>query len=967
MSTSSRLSPVNIPGLCVLALLSTVSLAKVQSQVTKHQSTTAQTPAQVPAQPVPPDQVHPITGLPLPPDDPNYVAPPPEPKPITRAEKLAAARKAATVAANARIAAAKEAAAAKAAERAAAKEAADRAAAEKVTASKEAADKTAAEKAAAKPAPADNAAATPAPPASPKPKHLTKAQRSAAARQAAREAAAEKAVTAKAVAQQAAANRAAARKAAADKLAADKAATAEKNEAARAAAAEKTAADKAIADKAASDKAVTDKAAAEERAAAAKNAADKLAADKAAARAAAADKAASTQAAADKLAADKAAARAAATEKAAADKAAKDNAAAEKAAADKAAAAERAALAKAAAEKAAADKLAARKAAADKLAAEKAAAKALADKAAADKASTEAEKAAAAENAAADKKAADAAAAEKAAAEKAATTKLAAEKAVAAKAAADKAAADRIAAEKALAAERAADDKKIAAKSSRIPVPTAVTMPSATVADPDANIGKPVPGRPTAVTMPTVTIPADPDAPATKPVAPTRSTVISPSVVAVQPPPTTKPQPAKPQPAATATAATAPAAAAPTSGVAAIVFLGAEPFTPAELTPLTGLTLGTDPKSDSIQKASQRLIDTGLFSNVSASYDLNGPLGTATFNLKPAGPSDLVRASFANFVWLTPVEIATALKPVPFYHGLVPVNGSLGMSRDIEAALSAALKARGINATISHTLVPPSALHPYTAMEFRVTDPDTILETAQVFDVPPTLIAKVLKAQDDAVKIPYNEGIAGTTLTDVLLGPARDAGYLGARLYRVDHKRKSTPSAVYVDYSARMEVGPVYTVRALNWTPSAIYTAADFKRDSALHIGDRPSPEAAAKTEAAILASYRAQGYLEATVASTYNLTPATGGIDYTFTATAGPQYHLHTLTVRGLGPQAKNDFDGAWTIQPGDIYNEDYLLNFLNNHRNVTSLAGYTFDYNRTIVPDTHDVDLTLTFKPAK
>jgi hypothetical protein len=45
-------------------------------------------------------------------------------------------------------------------------------------------------------------------------------------------------------------------------------------------------------------------------------------------------------------------------------------------------------------------------------------------------------------------------------------------------------------------------------------------------------------------------------------------------------------------------------------------------------------------------------------------------------------------------------------------------------------------------------------------------------------------------------------------------------------------------------------------------------------------------------------------------------------------------------------------------------VYNEGYLLNFLNAHQNITSLKGYTFTYDRSTAPDTHQVDLTLTFK---
>jgi hypothetical protein len=39
-------------------------------------------------------------------------------------------------------------------------------------------------------------------------------------------------------------------------------------------------------------------------------------------------------------------------------------------------------------------------------------------------------------------------------------------------------------------------------------------------------------------------------------------------------------------------------------------------------------------------------------------------------------------------------------------------------------------------------------------------------------------------------------------------------------------------------------------------------------------------------------------------------------------------------------------------------------LLNFLAEHPNIASLKPYTFSYNRAATTDTHQVDLTLTFK---
>jgi hypothetical protein len=366
-----------------------------------------------------------------------------------------------------------------------------------------------------------------------------------------------------------------------------------------------------------------------------------------------------------------------------------------------------------------------------------------------------------------------------------------------------------------------------------------------------------------------------------------------------------------------------------------------------------------------LQTASSRLIETGLFYNVKASYDTPNEVGTATFVLDPVPASQLARVSFANIVWLTPAEIDATVKELPLYRGVLPMSGSLKMADSIQAALQSALATRGVQATLTHSLIPPSPQHPYPAMEFRVSSPNVVLASASLFDIPPALVNRTLKAQTDAVKAPYNEGIAGTTLSDLLLAPARNAGYIGAKLWHVERKRHViNRTTVSVDFVARMDAGPIYSVHSLHWTPTEVLSETDFRRQAALHVGQVPTTDAADKTEQVITNAYYAQGYLEANITAAQNLDPRTGAADYSYTAVTGPQYRLGHVTLQGLSPEAKQDFLAAWTMKPGDVYNEGYLLNFLAAHQDIASLKGYTFTYDRSTTPDTHMVDLTLTFK---
>jgi hypothetical protein len=482
--------------------------------------------------------------------------------------------------------------------------------------------------------------------------------------------------------------------------------------------------------------------------------------------------------------------------------------------------------------------------------------------------------------------------------------------------------------------------------------PTTVTMPAPIIVDEDGNASyltpsttaTPTPGlhaRPTAVSQPvTVNLSAPPPA----------DTSVKSGVVA-------------PAPAAPGHAVEAPPP--PPGTLGRILFQGAEPYTQAELAALTGLVIGTRQTNDTLQAASQRLIGSGLFANVSASYDTPHDVGVATFALQPF-PFTLLRpASFANIVWLTPEELNATLAQVPLYHGYVAATGGQQMIDSIQVALNRALTAKGVRATITHQDIPPTELHPYNAVEFRVIDPVVALGSASLFDIPPALVTKSLRIAAAAPKQPYNEGVAGNTLSDILLAPEREAGYVGARLWHIERKRRMVNgSLVYVDFSARVDPGPVYTVRNIGWTPTPVLSDADFRRLAVLKAGQIPSADAATKTEQAILNAYYAQGYIEANVTATQRLDPKTGSADYAYSVSAGPQYHLRTVTAEGLSPEAKADFETNWNLKPGDVYNEPYLLNFLNTHQNVPSFRGYVFSYNRAASTDTHDVDLTLVFK---
>jgi outer membrane protein insertion porin family len=85
--------------------------------------------------------------------------------------------------------------------------------------------------------------------------------------------------------------------------------------------------------------------------------------------------------------------------------------------------------------------------------------------------------------------------------------------------------------------------------------------------------------------------------------------------------------------------------------------------------------------------------------------------------------------------------------------------------------------------------------------------------------------------------------------------------------------------------------------------------------------------------------------------------------VAYTVTVTPGERYRVHTVTANGLDPAAQADFNRGYLMKEGQLYNPEYLVGFLKNNSALQALAGYGAAWKAYADPNTHTVDLVLTF----
>ena len=403
--------------------------------------------------------------------------------------------------------------------------------------------------------------------------------------------------------------------------------------------------------------------------------------------------------------------------------------------------------------------------------------------------------------------------------------------------------------------------------------------------------------------------------------------------------------------------------------IASVVFHNPAPYTDAELLAASGLKIGQPLAHDSLVNAAHNLLDTGLFDDAQINLTGQTKARTVVFDLKPIPLSKLLPISFENLVWFTPEELAEGLHTrVPLYHGVASDAGNFPDT--LQTALQQMLTEKSITATLSHAIIEPTTLHPLRVVDFTVDKPQIHLATVHLsFSGPPgsasALTPGLQQAVNKATRTPFNEGLSGITLEDLLLAPARNAGYLTARLDSTQRTVAASDNGLAVTYTTRLVSGDPYKISALTCAPTPIYSAADFTRDDTLHPGDLANAAALANIELSIEVSYRAHGYLDAYLLPSPTLDDTTHTVTYTLRTIPGDVYHLKSVTPLHLSPEAQKEFDAGWLMKPGDVYNESYITGFIRSNTALLHLATYTASFQSAADPTTHQVDLTINFIP--
>ena len=402
------------------------------------------------------------------------------------------------------------------------------------------------------------------------------------------------------------------------------------------------------------------------------------------------------------------------------------------------------------------------------------------------------------------------------------------------------------------------------------------------------------------------------------------------------------------------------AASTQTFIVPPISFTGAPAFPSAALLATTGLTPGSTGTQATIETAAQHLLDTGLFADVRfASY----PKGLV-FTLKPMPPEGLATAHFTNFVWWTPEELEALVRArQPLFVGSIPNAGNLQDS--VIATLTTLLAEKGVaGAHVSAIHSAALGASGASTLAFSVDSPTVVIHSITLTGTSPDQkphLATFLKSQAGE---PFEEGTTRAALASGIADIYRNQGFLDAKLDTVTHAAPVvTAGRVDLDLTGTVSEGEPYKVSAFTWSGSDVVSTADFAKSAKLHAGDLAAQIALKQTLLILANAYYAKGYQDVRVQAPAKLDPATHQVAYTVRVIPGDQYRLKSIQTTGLSEAQKREFDSNWHMHPGDFYDVTYVNSFLRKNTALRTLEGYSGKYRAVADPDTHLVDLTVTF----
>ena len=367
----------------------------------------------------------------------------------------------------------------------------------------------------------------------------------------------------------------------------------------------------------------------------------------------------------------------------------------------------------------------------------------------------------------------------------------------------------------------------------------------------------------------------------------------------------------------------------------AIKVTGSKRFPEEAIAAATGLQMGATVNDDDFKKASRRLGDMGVFTDIAYTYSYSS-LGTK-LELHVTDVDKFVPARFEDFVWFSDAELRQRIKEhSPLFDGELPLSGRL--ADEVSDVLQAMLVENSIPGHVEYQRA-GKADGPIEAINYHVTD---VLIRVRNIEFTGAGAAEVPALKAAGERLPdheYSRSRLNLLVQHQLLPVYYARGYLKSEFGEPQPKVVKQPAAdnedgprnqTVVDVTFVVTPGQQYKLKSLVWSGNREFPTETLQKMVRAEPGQPANTVRLADNLKDIQKLYGSHGFVTATIKSDAESDDAAGTVVIHLDVKEGFVYHMGELEFRGLDNSLTAKLRNAWKIRPGDIYDSTYLSDYL-------------------------------------
>lgn len=357
-----------------------------------------------------------------------------------------------------------------------------------------------------------------------------------------------------------------------------------------------------------------------------------------------------------------------------------------------------------------------------------------------------------------------------------------------------------------------------------------------------------------------------------------------------------------------------------------IEFKGLERVKEPEALEKSALTIGQTVSIDDVEAAANRLLESGLFTNLS--YKIKGTTDKALLTFEVVERKWTMPVAFDNFVWFTDDELNAAVRrKLPAFDGTAPEAG--GVTEQIRQALTELLSERKIEGSVEYTLSENPASRKVEHL-FSVKGPGLRVCKITYAGARAVPEEQLVTKSGGIFDNDYSRAYVGGFVESNLLPLYHERGYLRAAFSPPKVVPEMSPECKGVAVALTVDEGSIYVWDKATWEGAEGLTAQEL--DVALGMKNREVANAVkiAKGLTNVRRAFGRKGYIAARVRAETEFDDTARSVSYRFRVTEGAQYHMGDLTINGLDEVATNNLRGRWRLLHKEVYDEGYVDEFV-------------------------------------